>query len=103
GPRSPPALHPISGSARPQRMATLSPASSAREGAGQFPGQASEETAMDRLKGKVAVITGAAVGLGRATAIRMAEEGAAVAILDVQDAPGEALATELAGRGLKAR
>lgn len=58
---------------------------------------------MDRLKGKVAVITGAAAGLGRATAIRMAEEGAAVAILDVQDAPGEALATELAGRGLKAR
>ena len=58
---------------------------------------------MDRLKGKVAIVTGAAVGLGRATAIRMAEEGAAVAILDVQEDPGAALAKELVGRGLGAR
>jgi NAD(P)-dependent dehydrogenase (short-subunit alcohol dehydrogenase family) len=58
---------------------------------------------MNRLTGKVAVITGAALGLGRATAIRMAEEGAAVAVLDVLDKDGEALAAELTGRGFNAR
>lgn len=56
---------------------------------------------MDRLKGKVAAITGAALGLGRATAIRMAEEGAAVAVLDRLD-EGQALADSLVARGLKA-
>ncbi|MGE5565319.1 MAG: SDR family NAD(P)-dependent oxidoreductase [Parcubacteria group bacterium] len=58
---------------------------------------------MNRLTGKVAVITGAALGLGRATAIRMAEEGAAVALLDMLDAEGQALAEDLTGRGFKAR
>lgn len=54
---------------------------------------------MTRLADKVAVITGAAVGLGRATAIRMAEEGASVALLDILDAEGQALAAELEARG----
>lgn len=57
---------------------------------------------MDRLKGKVAVVTGGSVGIGAATATRMAEEGAAVAILDCQDQDGEALANQLNDRGLKA-
>ena len=55
---------------------------------------------MNRLRDKVAVITGAARGIGAACARRMSEEGAAVAILDLHDAEGEALAREL---GAKAR
>jgi NAD(P)-dependent dehydrogenase (short-subunit alcohol dehydrogenase family) len=55
---------------------------------------------MNRLAGKVAVVTGGAVGIGAATVQRMAEEGAAVAILDYQDEQGEALARKLSDRGL---
>ncbi|MBI2262737.1 MAG: glucose 1-dehydrogenase [Caulobacterales bacterium] len=54
---------------------------------------------MNRLQDKVAVITGAAVGLGRAAALRMSDEGASVALLDVRDSEGEAFAAELAATG----
>ena len=57
---------------------------------------------MDRLKGKVAVITGAALGLGRAIALRMAEEGASVAVTDVRAAEAARFADELTERGLTA-
>ena len=42
-----------------------------------------------RLVGKVAVVTGGGNGLGRATAVRFAEEGAAVVVADLLDGPGE--------------
>ena len=58
---------------------------------------------MERLKGKVAAITGAALGIGRACATRMAEEGASVAVLDVLEAEGAAFAAALAARGFPAR
>ncbi len=58
---------------------------------------------MKRLNAKVAVVTGGALGLGRATCIRMAQEGAAVAILDVLDDHGRALEQELLGQGLTAQ
>lgn len=44
----------------------------------------------DRLQGKVAVVTGAATGLGRATAALYAEEGAKVVVADVDDVEGRA-------------
>jgi len=50
---------------------------------------------MDRLNGKVAVITGAASGLGRACAERFAKEGARVVIADIQQQIGETVAAAL--------
>ena len=42
-----------------------------------------------RLAGKTAVITGGAAGMGRATSLAFAREGASVAILDIQQEAGE--------------
>ncbi len=58
-----------------------------------------EDLAMNRLTGKVAVVTGGAVGIGAACARRMVAEGARVTILDLLDGPGSQLAHELAGTG----
>ncbi|MBX6743092.1 MAG: SDR family NAD(P)-dependent oxidoreductase, partial [Acetobacteraceae bacterium] len=54
------------------------------------------------LSGKIAVVTGAAGGMGRAIAASFAEAGAAVALLDRDTAGCEALARELAATGARA-
>lgn len=54
---------------------------------------------MRRLEGRVALVTGAASGIGRATAERLASEGAAVVVTDVQDEVGEKTAAALAAGG----
>jgi 3-oxoacyl-[acyl-carrier protein] reductase len=48
---------------------------------------------MARLQGKIAVITGAGRGIGRATAVRFAQEGAAVVVNDVDAEPAEETAS----------
>ena len=42
-----------------------------------------------KLKGKVVIVTGAKSGIGLATAIRFADEGAKVVVADVKDARQE--------------
>ncbi|HEY4940786.1 MAG TPA: glucose 1-dehydrogenase [Rhizomicrobium sp.] len=44
---------------------------------------------MDRVKGKVALVTGAASGIGRASAMLLAKEGAVVVVTDIQDDAGK--------------
>ena len=51
----------------------------------------------DRVKGKYVLITGAAGGLGQAMALRLLEEGASVALTDLDTAAVEALRDRLAG------
>jgi NAD(P)-dependent dehydrogenase (short-subunit alcohol dehydrogenase family) len=56
---------------------------------------------MGRLDKKVAVITGAASGIGRATARKFASEGASVIVADFDDANGPEIAKEINGLFVK--
>src|SRR3989338_9769787 len=55
-----------------------------------------------RLKGKVAIVTGAAHGIGRAIALGMGREGAKVVVADLQGARAQAVADELKASGSEA-
>ena len=57
---------------------------------------------LGRLEGKVAVITGAAGGIGRATALRFSAEGAEVVVADVATDAGKLLADEVGGSFVEA-
>lgn len=56
---------------------------------------------MDRVKGKNAIITGSARGIGKSIAKKLAEEGANVVIVDVNLEAAEATAKELEALGVK--
>lgn len=57
---------------------------------------------MASVKGKVAIVTGAASGIGRAAARLLARDGAAVMVTDLDEAGAKAVAAEIAGAGGKA-
>ncbi len=57
---------------------------------------------MSRLKDKVAIITGGANGIGKATATRFAQEGANIAVWDVQEEKGAEVVKTLVEIGVKA-
>jgi NAD(P)-dependent dehydrogenase (short-subunit alcohol dehydrogenase family) len=57
---------------------------------------------MGRVEGKVALVTGAASGIGRGCAETLAREGAIVVMTDVQDDKGEAVAKAITDAGGKA-
>ena len=55
-----------------------------------------------RLNGRTAVVTGAGRGLGEAIALRLAAEGAAIVVNDLDAATAQGTADEIAGRGGRA-
>jgi len=57
---------------------------------------------LDTLKDKTALITGAASGIGRATAFLFVQQGAAVAVVDIDEAKGKSTVREIEAGGGKA-
>lgn len=55
---------------------------------------------MGRLNGRVSIVTGGAQGIGGAIVLRLAQEGAKTAILDIDDERGSQLSRELVAQGL---
>ena len=57
---------------------------------------------MGKLSGKVALVTGSGRGIGRAVALKLASEGAAVVVNDLDEAPASETVTEIQQAGGKA-
>ncbi|MGM0906433.1 MAG: SDR family NAD(P)-dependent oxidoreductase [Pseudomonadota bacterium] len=54
---------------------------------------------MKRVEGKVAIVTGGALGIGRAVCLELAREGARVAVTDIADDEGQKVVDEIKGFG----
>ena len=57
------------------------------------------QTNSGRVAGKIAIVSGAAAGIGRATALRLAEEGAKICLGDIDRAGAESCAADIRTRG----
>ena len=57
---------------------------------------------MKRLEGKTCVVTGGSNGIGKATCLRLAKEGASVAIMDIDDSAGQQLRDKIQETGATA-
>lgn len=58
-----------------------------------------EDSAMGRVGGKTAIVTGGGMGIGRAVSLLLAKEGASVALLDIDDRSGREVVDEIKGGG----
>src|SRR4030042_142790 len=56
-----------------------------------------------RVSGKVAIVTGSGQGIGRAVALRLAGEGADIAVVEINSETGERTAQELRALGRQAQ
>ncbi|MBI4212342.1 MAG: glucose 1-dehydrogenase [Deltaproteobacteria bacterium] len=54
---------------------------------------------MNRVKGKIAIVTGGSMGIGKACCLMLAAEGAHVAVMDVVDAEGRAVVDDIQQHG----
>lgn len=54
---------------------------------------------IERMQGKVAIVTGAGQGIGRATALHLAGAGASVVVVDIDRSRGSSVAAEIADAG----
>jgi NAD(P)-dependent dehydrogenase (short-subunit alcohol dehydrogenase family) len=55
---------------------------------------------MGRMEGKVAIVTGGALGIGRATCLLLAKEGAKVAVADIIDDAGKKVVSDIGSSGV---
>ncbi len=65
-------------------------------------GEPGKRSDYGKLDGKVAIITGVASGMGRATAVRFAKKGAAVVVADLNSQAGEQVIAEITAAGGRA-
>jgi len=54
---------------------------------------------MGRVEGKVAIVTGGALGIGQATCLLLAKEGSKVAVTDILDNPGREVVSKIKSSG----